>query len=114
MRVRSGRMTRRAALAACLTLVPAAVPVLAHPGHSHKVLGTIAKIDGKSVTLKATDGQQVSFIVTARTKLIRDPKMKGVFEELKAGMRAAVTLGDGEDTNTAVELRYSEVATTKK
>ena len=34
--------------------------------------------------------------MTARTKLVRDPKTKGVFEELKAGMRAVVTLGDGD------------------
>jgi hypothetical protein len=56
----------------------------------------------------------VSFDVTALTKLVRDQKTKGIFEELKAGMRAVVTLGDGEEANTAVELRYSEAAATKQ
>lgn len=105
-------MTRRVFLVACAALAPAAG--LAHPGHSHKVLGTIAKIDGKKVTLTGMDGKAVTFDVNARTKLVRDPKMKGVFEELKTGMRAVVTLGDGEDANTAVELRYSEPAAAKK
>lgn len=99
-------------LAALLTL-PVAVAV-AHPGHSHKVMGTIAKVEGKKVTMTAADGKSLTFDVTARTKLTREPKTKGIFEELKAGMRAVVTLGDGEYANHADELRYSEPATTAK
>jgi hypothetical protein len=107
-------MTRRLFLAAAgLVLVPAAL-ALAHPGHSHKILGTIAKIDGRKVTLTGTDGKAVTFDVTARTRLVRDQKTKGIFEELKAGMRAVVTLGDGDQANTAVELRYSEPAAAKQ
>jgi hypothetical protein len=71
-------------------------------------LGTIAKVDGRKVTVTGTDGKAVTFEVTNRTKLVRDPKTRGMFEELKAGMRAVVTLGDGEDANVATELRYSE------
>lgn len=107
-------MTRRVFLGACaLVLLPVAT-VVAHPGHSHKVLGTIATIEGRKVTITGTDGKAVSFDVTGRTKLVRDPKIKGVFEELKPGLRAVVTLGDGDQANTAIELRYSEPATTKK
>ena len=99
-------MTRRLFLAC----VPLLAPVLAgaHPGHSHKVLGTIARVEGKKVTITGTDGQTVTFEATNRTKLVRDPKTRGMFEEIKAGMRAVVTLGDGEEANVATELRYSE------
>ena len=107
-------MNRRLFLAAAGLALAEVAGVLAHPGHSHKVLGTIAKVDGRKVTLTATDGKAVTFDVTARTKLVRDEKTKGVFEELKAGMRAVVTLGDGDEANTAVELRYSEVAAAKR
>ena len=107
-------MTRRWFLGACAVVLAAAGPALAHPGHSHKVLGTIAKVEGKMVTLTGTDGKAVTFEVNARTRLTRDQKTKGVFEELKAGMRAVVTLGDGDQANTAVELRYSEPAAAKK
>ena len=100
-------MSRRLFLAACLSIVVSATTA-AHPGHSHKVLGTIAKVDGKNVTVTGTDGKAVTFEVTNRTKLVRDPKTKGMFEELKAGMRAVVTLGDGEEANVATELRYAE------
>jgi len=106
-------MTRRLFVTLC-ALALAGTGALAHPGHSHKVLGTIAKVDGRKVTITGTDGKAVTFDVTARTKLIRDPKVKGVFEEIKAGMRAVVTLGDGDQANTAIELRYSEPAATKK
>ena len=99
-------MTRRLFLVTLPLLVP--VGVAAHPGHSHKVLGTIAKVDGRKVTVTGTDGKAVTFDVTNRTKLVREPKTRGMFEELKAGMRAVVTLGDGEEANVATELRYSE------
>jgi hypothetical protein len=99
-------MTRRLFLA-CLPLLAPAV-ARAHPGHSHKVLGTIARVDGRTVTITGADGKAVTFEVTNRTKLVRDPKTRGMFEELKAGMRAVVTLGDGEEANVATELRYSE------
>jgi hypothetical protein len=105
-------MTRRLFVTVCAVLLLGA-GAWAHPGHSHKVLGTIAKIDGKTVTVKGTDGKDVTFEVTARTKLVREPKMKGTFEELKTGMRAVVTLDDKEGT-LASELRYSEPATAKK
>ena len=107
-------MTRRLFLGACALLLAPVAPALAHPGHSHKILGTIAKVEGKKVTLTGTDGKAVTFDVTARTKLVRDQKTKGVFEELKAGMRAVVTFGDGDQANTAVELRYSEPAAARK
>jgi antitoxin component of MazEF toxin-antitoxin module len=106
-------MRRRLFLAACLSVLVTA-PSWAHPGHSHKVLGTIVKVDGKNITVTATDGKAVTFLVTNRTKLVRDPKTKGMLEELKAGMRAVVTLGEGEDENVATELRYAEPAATKK
>ena len=106
-------MTRRLFLVTTVLALTPAATALAHPGHSHKILGTIAKVDGRKVTLKGTDGKDVTFDVTARTKLVRDQKTKGVFEELKAGMRAVVTLGDGDEANTAVELRYSEAAAAK-
>jgi antitoxin component of MazEF toxin-antitoxin module len=99
-------MTRRLFLATLPLLVPAAAA--AHPGHSHKVLGTIARVDGRKVTVTGTDGKAVTFEVTNRTKLVRDPKTRGMMEELKAGMRAVVTLGEGEEANVATELRYSE------
>jgi len=99
-------MTRRLFCACLSLLAPAAA--LAHPGHSHKVLGTIASIDGRRVTITGPDGKKTTFEVTNRTKLVRDPKIRGMFEELKAGMRAVVTLGDGEGATVATELRYSE------
>jgi hypothetical protein len=99
-------MTRRLFLATLPLLVPAAAA--AHPGHSHKVLGTIAKVEGRKVTVTGTDGKPVTFEITNRTKLVRDTKTRGMLEELKAGMRAVVTLGEGEDADVATELRYSE------
>ena len=66
-------MHRRLFLAACLSaLIPAMAA--AHPGHSHKVLGTIAKVDGRRVTVTGTDGKAVTFEVTNRTKRSEDQR----------------------------------------
>jgi hypothetical protein len=106
-------MSRRLILTAFLSVLVSGT-LAAHPGHSHKVLGTIAKVDGKNITVTGTDGKAVTFEVTNRTKLVRDTKTKGMLEEVKAGMRAVVTLGDGEESNVATELRYSEATAAKK
>ncbi len=106
-------MTRRSLLlagAAALgaTIVPSAA--LAHPGHDHKVMGTIAAVDGRRITIKTTDGKDVTFAITDTTKLMRD-KRKGEAADLKAGLRVVANLGDGAEPLTARELQYSAAAT---
>jgi hypothetical protein len=59
----------RALLVLCMALV--ATPVLAHPGHDHKLMGTITAINGDVVTIKTTKGQERSFEITADTKILR-------------------------------------------
>ena len=59
-----------AALAAVLAL---AVPgtLAAHEGHTHKVLGTVASVQGNHVEVKTTDGKSVTVMLDAKTKITR-------------------------------------------
>jgi hypothetical protein len=90
------------ALVAGLSLVS----LSAHPGHDHKIMGTIVSIDGSKVVMKATDGKEQSFEITPTTRLLNG-KSKGSVDDLKAGMRIVVNVGTGEEPLKAKELQYT-------
>ena len=97
-----------AALAISL-LVPA-LP-MAHPGHDHKLMGTISSIDKNKVVMKTTEGKDMTFEVTPTTTFKSGAK-KGAQSELKAGMRVVVNVGDGVEPLKAKDVQYSAAATT--
>jgi hypothetical protein len=103
--------TTIAVLALCLMALPAISA--AHPGHDHKIMGTISAIDGAKVTIKATDGKEQSVELSSATKVLNG-KVKGDARELKVGMRVVVNVGDGATPLKAKEVQYSQAAATTK
>jgi hypothetical protein len=99
------------ALLALSVLVPA-VP-MAHPGHDHKLMGTITSIDKNKVVMKTTEGKDMTFEVTPTTAFKAGAK-KGAQSELRAGMRVVVNVGDGVEPLKAKEVQYSAQATTAR
>jgi hypothetical protein len=95
-------------LAAAL-LVPA-VP-LAHPGHDHKLMGTITSIDKNKVVVKTTEGKDMTFEITPLTTFKRG-KQKGTATDLKAGLRVVVNIGDGVEPLKAKDVQYTATTTT--
>lgn len=93
-----------------LSLVAPAAP-LAHPGHDHKLMGTVTSIDKNKVVMKTTEGKEMTFQVLPTTTFKRG-KDKGAQAELKAGMRVVVNVGDGVEPLKAKEVQYSAPATT--
>jgi hypothetical protein len=89
-----------------------AVP-LAHPGHDHKLMGTISAIDKNKVVVKTTEGKDMTFEITPLTAFKRG-KDKGTASDLKAGMRVVVNIGDGVEPLKAKEVQYSASITTAK
>lgn len=87
------------------------VASLAHPGHDHKLMGTISSIDKNKVVVKTTEGKDMTFEVVPTTVFKRG-KDKGAQAELKAGMRVVVNIGDGKEPLKAKEVQYSAPATT--
>jgi hypothetical protein len=97
----------RALLVLCMALV--ATPVLAHPGHDHKLMGTITAINGDVVTIKTTKGQERSFEITAETKILRD-KLTGARADLVNGLRVIVNVGVDKEPLKAKSVQYAAPA----
>ena len=95
-----------------LSLLVPALP-MAHPGHDHKLMGTVSSIDKNKVVMKTTEGKDMTFEITPTTSLKRG-KDKGSQAELKAGMRVVVNVGDGVEPLKAKEVQSSAPATTAK
>ena len=93
-------------------LLAPAVP-LAHPGHDHKLMGTISSIDKNKVVVKTTEGKDMTFEITPLTAFKRG-KDKGMAADLKAGMRVVVNIGDGVEPLKAKEVQYSAASSTTK
>lgn len=95
-----------------LALLAPAVP-MAHPGHDHKLMGTITSIDKNKVVMKTTEGKDMTFEILPTTTFKAGTK-KGAQTELKAGMRVVVNVGDGAEPLKAKEVQYSAPTTTAK
>jgi hypothetical protein len=81
----------------------------AHPGHDHKMMGTIVSVDGKHLLIKTTDGHERTVALTEVTKILNGKK-EGAASDLKPGLRVVVNVGDGEEPLKAKELQYSVAA----
>jgi len=103
-------MTRVLILVLAVGLL-APIAAAAHPGHDHKLMGTISAIDKNKVVVKTTEGKDMTFEVTPLTTFKRG-KNKGVQSDLKAGMRVVVNIGDGVEPLKAKEVQYSAPTTT--
>lgn len=97
-------MVRRTAIAlvAVFALALTANTVLAHPGHEHKVMGTITMAAADHVMLKDKDGKDVTIKVTKETKIKSKPAMK--VEDIKAGTRVVVTAVEGKDKSLTAKI----------
>lgn len=75
-----------AALVLSLVLPAAA---RAHEGHTHKILGTVSKIDGQHVTVKTTAGKEVVVMLDSKTTVTRGTEKLDA-SAIKVGQRISV------------------------
>ena len=89
------------------------VPALgmAHPGHDHKLMGTISSINKNMVVMKTTEGKDTTFEITPTTTF-KSGTSKGAQSELKAGMRVVVNVGAAVAPLKAKDVQYSAATTT--
>jgi hypothetical protein len=93
------------ALTAALVLP---VVSLAHEGHVHKALGTIAGINGEHVDIKTTDGKNLTVMLDKKTTITRG-KDKLDAAALKVGERISV---DYMEQNKMMMAQAIKLATT--
>jgi hypothetical protein len=90
-------------MAALATVVSTGL-VFAHPGHEHKVMGTVTMAAADHVMLKDKDGKDATVVINKDTKFIRAKKaMKAA--DMKVGMRIVITAAtDANDDKSVAKV----------
>jgi hypothetical protein len=79
-------------------------PAMAHEGHAHKILGTVASVQANQIDVKSTDGKVVTILVNAKTAITRG-KDKLDATALKIGERVSVDYTQAKAVNTATTIK---------
>jgi hypothetical protein len=90
-----------------LALTPAA-RVLAHPGHEHKIMGTVSIVHQNHIEVKATDGTTSMFTMNEKTRIIRG-NAKVNADAIKVGERVVVTAIETKDKDGKALMIANEV-----
>jgi hypothetical protein len=87
------------------------VQLVAHKGHTHKIMGTVTMAMADHVMLKDKDDKEVTIKVTRATKIKAKPAIK--VGAIKAGTRVVVTAVEQKDkslTATQIEVGTASAA----
>ncbi len=86
---------------ATMMMTAASLTLSAHPGHEHKVLGTVTMVAADHVMVKDKDGKDATVVTNKSTKFMRAKKaMKAT--DMKVGMRIVITAVTDEDDDKSV------------
>jgi hypothetical protein len=85
----------------------------AHEGHAHKVMGTVASVDGKNVMVKTADGKTVMVMLDGKTKITQG-KTKVEASALKVGDRVVAEGPEEKEMITATSLKVGDAAPAAK
>jgi hypothetical protein len=97
------------AFAAILTWTTPAI-VSAHEGHIHKVMGTVASVQGHTLEVKTTDGKTVKVTCDAKTSVTRGKETLDV-AALKVGARVSIDAMQEKDAMMAHAIKLGAAAT---
>ena len=107
-------LTRRLAVVAVAAVVLTMGPgarLMAHEGHTHKVMGTVTMAMSDHLMLKDKADKEVTVKVSKATKVKAKPALK--VEEIKPGTRVVVTAVEQKDkslTATLIEVGAAPAA----
>ena len=89
-------MTRRTVLLLAAMALGTSATALAHPGHDHKLLGTVTMAAPDHLMLRDRDGKDHTVKVTTATKILKE-KRRATMTDVQAGMRVVVTAATEND-----------------
>src|SRR2546428_7685727 len=84
-------------------------PVLAHEGHDHKIMGTVAAIDAKHIDVTTQDEHKTTIWLDGETKILRG-KSQTTAGDVKVGERVVVTAIEKEGKMLAREVLLASAA----
>ncbi|MEO7157637.1 MAG: hypothetical protein ABI039_08755 [Vicinamibacterales bacterium] len=95
------RRTILTVLSAMLLSLASSTAAMAHPGHDHKIMGTVTMVAADHVMVKDKDGKDAMAVVNKDTKFLRAKKaMKA--SDMKVGMRIVITAVTDADDDKSV------------
>lgn len=100
-------MKRLLVLIAALSIGPSLA--LAHEGHLHRYMGTIATAAGSQLSLETRDGKTVTFKLDEKTRITRGKAGAGV-KDLEPGARAVVEAEGGKEPVVAKTIKLGPAA----
>lgn len=102
-------MSRLAIMALALVAALATAPyAIAHEGHAHKMMGTVATVNDHRLEVKAVDGKTAAVTLNEKTKILRG-KAPATLQDIKAGERVVVTAMEQKGADGKPEMIASEV-----
>jgi hypothetical protein len=84
------------------TVLDSTGTVLAHPGHTHKILGTVTAVTPTSVDVLDRSNAKTTFAINKDTK-IRVGTTAGTIKDVRTGLRIVVE-AEEEENETFVAL----------
>ena len=85
---------------------------LAHPGHAHKMMGTVTMAAPDHLMMKTTDGKDATVQITSETKITR-AKKPATIEDATPGTRVVVMAVTEKDVMKATSIELGPAAATK-
>ena len=82
--------------------------VLAHEGHLHRLMGTVASVQGERLQVKATTGETSEVVVNDKTKILRGATAQKP-SDIKPGERIVVMLTETKDPGGKAQLMAKEI-----
>ena len=76
---------------------------LAHEGHDHKVMGTVAAVSAQQIEVETADGKKVAAALTAQTKYTRD-KAAVSQGDVKVGERVVIVVVEEKGVQRAKQV----------
>ena len=103
-------MTRRflVSMMAAAVLVAWAPALSAHPGHGHKVLGTVTVLNGNHLEVKDAAGKITMHMLDDKTKIKRGRLVVSA-SDLKVGDRVVVAVTETKDKDGKTVMTVTEV-----
>jgi hypothetical protein len=81
---------------------------LAHEGHLHRLMGTVAAVHGERLQVKATTGQTSEVVVNDKTRILRGVTTQKT-SDIKPGERIVVTIAESKDPAGKALLTAKEI-----
>jgi hypothetical protein len=82
--------------------------VLAHEGHLHRLMGTVAAVSGERLQVKATTGETSEIVVNDKTKILRGATAQKT-SDIKPGERVVVMMTESKDQAGKALLTAKEI-----